>query len=1176
MRRRIVRTVACAGPPTLPRPCGRRLRALAVGVALAAMLVSLVAGTTRATGEPRYRLDQVGLGELFGGSDEARELLESNGFVVTDEQFEQVFTPYINPTFPVFITADSAWHTYAILLEEGRRQLETAQARLLLQFSRQLVDAAMAKADGGGPYKDLALFAAVGLVLQDREALDDLDDELKPSVAKVVSTIHACCPKQCLFFELPTDPERFKPCGFHDDSEAMQGCYAARQWYGLCDFRLRSDDETERAVLLARLVWNDTELRELWLQLTEPQEALAGESPHGDVELYARLSDEVLAGGLSEADLAHEVPRFRVAARKVLPQPPLNDQVLNMAGVPEGLYGPLVADEVLGFRLLPPRPLPHEVLFDRTTAPQLGGRVLPSGLDVVSIGPLASEEGRLALAQTFRPMEAVESMLGVEVPTPAASLHVRALETLALLQAPVPVGAPEPLQGDAWRTGQLWAQLGAWTELLRLEPALPKVTAAYPERVTGRGGTVAPYPEFFSALGELCRETAGAFAQMPLAQAMDTGAAGRELLEVAATAERTAREDWSPPEDQEKALRWFWERYMEGRIMPTAGQVAVRMAALEPMARKCAAGEEPTEEELRVLHMLYTTPEDVSAQLRELAGMCEALARIATEELTGELRAEEDAEFVDAYGVRIARLHGYGETSWLKARDDFAGVVRLFGSAGSREDLYAGLGRPEALYVIAPMAGQPVLHQGAVLSYRELTHPAGEMLTDAAWREMVASGQAAAAPLFTASFRAGITQQEIVQVIRSGGSYAAVDLVESEEITAALIERLREEEPGQSCWWARNHLFRRAADQHVPDLIDLMEQTHPPIAGYYGVCIGRLDWEPSGDRIVGLLDSDTRQLADAGAYVLSQRPEQIPAAELLARIDAEPVRKQRLICFLLSRAPDPGEGIVRKLVACAGADDAGLRYTAVRSLEHVRAGGPEVVAALTERLADENTLVAAAAAYGLRALGADESAEAMLEALGRVGSPSLPEEEKDAVQGDTLYAGALNVMVLSDMIPEERRIPVELLGVELMKSLAEFGCAGAVPALLDMVGRGYAAEALAALARVDPEGYLDRALGIAADGESTPEVRVAAIDAVAASQQAGMARRLAPLLEEATATELGPPTYPWRIWDAAAVAIADLLGWEHEVSPRSMPDARKALLARALEWSRSGGASTGE
>src|SRR5580658_3406230 len=84
--------------------------------------------------------------DKFDGSTTAWHLLEKNGFVVADPSFKQIFEPYLDDSMPVFITTDSAWHTYHILVEQGAQQLETVQARKLADFSRRLWTSATAQA----------------------------------------------------------------------------------------------------------------------------------------------------------------------------------------------------------------------------------------------------------------------------------------------------------------------------------------------------------------------------------------------------------------------------------------------------------------------------------------------------------------------------------------------------------------------------------------------------------------------------------------------------------------------------------------------------------------------------------------------------------------------------------------------------------------------------------------------------------------------------------------------------------------------------------------------------------------------------------------------------------------------------------------------------------------------
>jgi len=97
-----------------------------------------------ARANPPFQLADVEYIDCFTGSKEAKALLAEQGFVVTGHQFTQMFAAYLKldeskPWLPNFITEDSAWHAYHVMLEEGLRQLEEQQAGVLRRFSAQLV-----------------------------------------------------------------------------------------------------------------------------------------------------------------------------------------------------------------------------------------------------------------------------------------------------------------------------------------------------------------------------------------------------------------------------------------------------------------------------------------------------------------------------------------------------------------------------------------------------------------------------------------------------------------------------------------------------------------------------------------------------------------------------------------------------------------------------------------------------------------------------------------------------------------------------------------------------------------------------------------------------------------------------------------------------------------------------
>lgn len=138
--------------------------------------------------------------------------------------------------------------------------------------------------------------------------------------------------------------------------------------------------------------------------------------------------------------------------------------------------------------------------------------------------------------------------------------------------------------------------------------------------------------------------------------------------------------------------------------------------------------------------------------LNGFAGVCDRLAELARKQLAGTPLDRDDANWVRDYGKTLAAYHGYVGNSWLVPLDDFSLVTRIFDNPLVGSVLYAGVARPQALYVILPFKGKLQLYRGAVLSYREFVRPEDESFDDKSWREMVKQGKAPSPPPFTRSF----------------------------------------------------------------------------------------------------------------------------------------------------------------------------------------------------------------------------------------------------------------------------------------------------------------------------------------------------------------------------------------------------------------------------------------
>ncbi len=703
----------------------------------------------------QYDLDAVKYADRLALPEGAKALLGKQGFVVAGMQFKQIFQAYIGGPLPPFITVDSAWHTYHVLLEEGVRQMEESQATRLQAFSRGLMDVAKKKAKAGRAYGDILLLAAVGLGLQDPEGLKALPPGDRATAEEILKKLKGSSPVPVPFLGLPLSAERFQATSFYAKSPKLRGYFSARQWYALCDFRAVSPRETELAFRLALLVNGNPALKKGFQDLTDSYDGLLAKAEDGDVASYLDIAKKSLGSELAEERLEKNVPLLQEAIQRILPDPKVNDQLLQPD---EYLEFPRLTK---GFRLLPPRQIPSAVVFQKTVDPAIPNRMFPSGLDFVASGPLASAASKRALQLEEKDASTVQAILKIPPQPFPESLHGQALNLFTLLQKPLPESAPSPLKTPAWQDKQLWTQLASWAEQRHTWALHAKLTVHYAGISKNEPGVVSPYPEFFARLGKLSMDTARILGKFTVEEAIDTKAVAKKLLRVLdimkrLRAEREDKNTKRPTDEEfmelEQASDFFQAYFSEGQI-GSSKELETSLQVLEKLARTWADGAEPSLRQKEALKLLGGKPGKVTPLLRQFALLCNRLEGLARKLLEGKKLTGEEGWFLRGYGEELAKFHFYGGNSYLSPRDDFPICTPIFSSPIQQKILYAGIARPEALYVVIKVNGQDVLHRGAVLSYREFRRDSRSVLTDDDWQIQVQAGKCPPPPAFTGSFR---------------------------------------------------------------------------------------------------------------------------------------------------------------------------------------------------------------------------------------------------------------------------------------------------------------------------------------------------------------------------------------------------------------------------------------
>ncbi|HKB36119.1 MAG TPA: DUF3160 domain-containing protein, partial [Gemmataceae bacterium] len=364
-------------------------RTLLVG-AVAVSLTGAVMGQTPDTAkpvEPSRAVRWEDMAKARGLDETDIQLLRQHKFVIAGKPLKQVFQPYLSSDVPVFITPDSLLNGFHVLFEESIYRMEQAHARKLPGILERLwkdLDRS-GKQFKGDPRllyaarKRAQVFLGTARQLLDAKALPE-DAAWRKLVEQEAQRVIAAREKlKPAWLGLPdggfraVDYSRFQPRGFYTKSPALQRYFRAVSWLQAIPFRLDNDEELASFLLLSRAFRGADEKRnpegaEFWGAFR----TFVGTEDDWDLPSASVLPKEITKEGLNEVR-----KKYRDRAG-IDGAPQINDQ---LRFEPDHSGGKLE----IGFRFLSAYRLPDGVLFHRTMKPELGERVLPTGLEVCAI-----------------------------------------------------------------------------------------------------------------------------------------------------------------------------------------------------------------------------------------------------------------------------------------------------------------------------------------------------------------------------------------------------------------------------------------------------------------------------------------------------------------------------------------------------------------------------------------------------------------------------------------------------------------------------------------------------------------------------------------------------------------------------------------------------------------------
>ena len=256
----------------------------AVSVQPAVKPYTITSGLTNVTNIKDFKL-----------SDQEKQLLTKNAFVIEPAEYKQFFQAYESFRYdqiPTYVSTDSILHVYHLIFDKILRTTETKYLiNDLTQLNKALYDYASSQYKLlKGTQLELAAKRELGFIAVARklntpkdnfaiptEIADNVNAELK-----LVAAHGGFQLSPLMGSDYKEDYGQYVPRGHYTKTPELQQYFQAMIWYGRMNFRLKNDSETQTALLLAQAITNGStggrKASDFWNLIYEPTTFFVGNS----------------------------------------------------------------------------------------------------------------------------------------------------------------------------------------------------------------------------------------------------------------------------------------------------------------------------------------------------------------------------------------------------------------------------------------------------------------------------------------------------------------------------------------------------------------------------------------------------------------------------------------------------------------------------------------------------------------------------------------------------------------------------------------------------------------------------------------------------------------------------------------------------------------------------------
>ena len=644
----------------------------------------------------------------FSFSNDQKEKLVQNGFVVIPSNAEQFFHVYesahfgVTPRIPNFITSDCVLQLYHLFYDFTLRAIEVEEllpsirklTRAMLEESKEQYEELADPMLKAASLKNTAFFGVAAELLGIEQTLlpEDVKSEIEDELQKIEKHQGR---ENSSVFPFQHDYSQYIPRGHYTRSEELKRFFLAMMWYGQNSFPFefggkRTEEQILQSFLITYLLFNskmeNEPLVSLWDEVYSITTLYVGSTDDLNVYHFHELMNEVYGKDASLETLSDKERLSLVYERaEKLPPPKI---VPELIGIPSGLQ----------FRFIGQRFIPDSYIMQKLV--HWPERPWPKGLDVMAV--LGSRRAVNILDELYKEPEKwseyvqrreklEEEFAGLDDKEWYKNLFYGWLYALKALLEEKSEGYPSFMQNPAWTDKELNTALASWAELRHDAILYAKPSAAEggggSEEVPQPKGYVEPVPEFHSRLLKLVR-------------------LNKQIL--------------------------LDENLLSEKVKEAFDRYEDLLSFLKDVSEKELLDKPLSYEEYEKIRYFGGELENLSISLVELDRNLSLYDGITGQRI--------EREYV--------QLRGWFEVTGPDR--DVACVADVHTSGNSC--LEEAVGHINLLYVVVPIGDELHLTRGGVFSYYEFVYPADHRLTDEAWQEMLKRAQAPDPPPWTSSF----------------------------------------------------------------------------------------------------------------------------------------------------------------------------------------------------------------------------------------------------------------------------------------------------------------------------------------------------------------------------------------------------------------------------------------